>query len=88
MLYPLGRICTDSGQLEGVPHLFAARVIRAGPPQREPGEAIDRVFSYRFTDLLRACRSGRIIDSMTLATVLRLEPHFDGDRFAFRPDAG
>ncbi|HKG94204.1 MAG TPA: NUDIX hydrolase [Gemmatimonadaceae bacterium] len=88
VLYPLGRVCTDSGQLSSVPHLFAARVVRAGRPRREPGEAIDRAIAYRFTDLLRACRRGEIIDALTLAAVTRLQPHFDGDRFEYKVGPG
>ena len=84
VIYPLGRVATDSGQLAGVPHLFAARVVRADRPDREATEAIDRVVEYRFSELRRACQRGEIIDGPTLAIVTRLEPHFEGDRFAYR----
>ena len=86
-ILPLGRVVNDSGQLVGVPHLFAARVAEGGEPQREEGESIDRVLRYSFTDLRRACERGEILDSFTLVAVLRLGPHFDGDRFAWRADA-
>ena len=84
--FPLGRLTTDSGQQTGYPYMFAARV--AEPRQREPEdtEAIDRLFRYTFGDLREACRRGRIVDSFTLAAVVRLEPHFDGDRFVYRPE--
>lgn len=84
--YPLGRITTDSGQQTGYPHLVAVRV--AEPTEREPEdtEAIDRLFRYPFGELHDACQRGRIVDSFTLAAVLRLEPHFEGDRFVYRPE--
>lgn len=85
--YPLGRIANDSGQLSSLPFLYAARVRRAGERKPEPSEAIDRVFDYSFSELTRACWSGEILDSFTLAATLRLEPHFAGNRFAFRPEA-
>lgn len=58
-----------------------------GAPDREESESIDRVYRYRYTDLKRACERGEILDSFTLAAVLRLGPHFDGDRFAWRETA-
>src|SRR4051812_1331362 len=75
----LGRVAADGAQLEAVPHLLAARVRRAGRPEREPTEAIDRIIPYRFSQLRAACLSGEIIDGYTLAAVLRLEPLFAGD---------
>jgi ADP-ribose pyrophosphatase len=86
-LWSLGRITNDSGQVVGIPYLFVARVVEGGEPARESGETIDSVCRYRFTALLRACERGEIVDSFTLATMLRLAPHFDGDRFAWRADA-
>lgn len=86
-LFPLGRVVTDSGQLTGIPHLFAARVVEDAAPEREEGEAIDRVYRMRFTELARACARGEIVDAFTLAAVLRVTSHFDGDRFAWRADA-
>src|SRR5215212_5064522 len=83
--YPLGRVATDSGQQTGYPYLFAARVRETGDREPEKTEAIDRVFRYSFTELKRACQRGAIVDTFTLAAVTRLEPHFDGDRFAYRP---
>lgn len=85
--YPLGRIANDSGQLAGFPYLFAARVRRDGAAEPEATEAISGIFEYRFSELKRACQRGEIVDSFTLAAVARLEPHFEGDRFRFRPDA-
>ena len=82
-LWPLGRVVADSGQLAGVPYLFAARVVEGGAPEREEGESIDRVYRYRFTELRRACERGEILDSFTLVAVLRLTPHFEGDRFVW-----
>jgi ADP-ribose pyrophosphatase len=86
-LFPLGRVVTDSGQLTGIPHLFAARVVEDAAPEREEGEAIDRVYRMRFTELAEACARGEVVDAFTLAAVLRVAPHFDGDRFAWRADA-
>jgi ADP-ribose pyrophosphatase len=86
-LWPLGRIANDSGQVVGIPYLFVARVARGGEPERETGEAIDGIHAYRFTALRRACERGEIVDSFTLAAMLRAAPHFDGDRFAWRDDA-
>ena len=83
-LHPLGRVVTDSGQTLGIPRLFAARVVEGGAPHREPGESIDRVYRYRYTELRQACERGEVLDSFTLIAVLRLAPHFDGDRFAWR----
>jgi 8-oxo-dGTP pyrophosphatase MutT (NUDIX family) len=83
---PLGRVVNDSGQLAGIPHLFVVRVVVRGVPAREPGEAIDKVFRYRFTELRAACERGDIVDSFTLAAVLRVAPHFEGDAFAWRED--
>lgn len=85
--YPLGRIANDSGQLTGFPHLFAARVREGGASEPEETEAIDRVFSYSFSELKHACQRGEIIDSFTLAAVARLEPHFARNRFAYRPES-
>ena len=86
-VYPLGRVVIDSGQLVGIPHLFAARVVEGGEPEREETESIDRVLRYSYPELRRACERGEIVDSFTLVAVLRLAPHFDGDRFAWRDDA-
>jgi ADP-ribose pyrophosphatase len=86
-LFPLGRVVTDSGQLTGIPHLFAARVVEEAAPEREEGESIDRVYRMRFTERAEACARGDIVDAFTLAAVLRVAPHFDGDRFAWRADA-
>lgn len=83
-LHALGRMATDSGQVVGLPYLFAARVSEGGETAREDTESIDRVFRYTFSELQRACQVGEIIDSFTLAAVLRLEPHFTGERFAWR----
>lgn len=80
-LIALGRIAPDSGQLAGLPHLFAALVGRRGQRHQESTETIDRTCSYRFTALKEACVSGEIIDAFTLGAVLRLEPYFNGDRF-------
>lgn len=85
-VYPLGRVTTDSGQQTGYPYLVAARVAEPGEREPEDTEAIDRLFRYRFTELREACQRGRIVDSFTLAAVLRLEPHFDGDVFAYRAE--
>jgi 8-oxo-dGTP pyrophosphatase MutT (NUDIX family) len=85
-VYPLGRVAVDSGQLGSVPHLFAARVRDGGAPEQEETEAIDRILAYRFSELLRACQSGEVIDGPTLATVLRLAPHFADDRFRYHPE--
>ena len=85
-VHPLGRVVNDSGQSAGIPWLFAVRAREGGRPEREEGESIDRVLRYPFTELRRACQRGEVVDSFTLAAVLRLEPHFDGDRFAWRPE--
>jgi len=85
-LHPLGRVAPDSGQLAGCPYLFAARVGARGADEREETEAIDRVIAYRYGALRAACEAGEILDSFTLAAVLRLAPHFDGDRFAYRAE--
>jgi hypothetical protein len=53
----------------------------------EATEAIDAVFAYTYSELKRACQVGEMIDSLTLAAVTRLEPHFDGQRFVYRADA-
>ncbi len=80
-LIPLGRIAPDGATLESVPHLVAARVRPAGEAQREATESIERVIPYRFSELRACCERGEIIDSYTIAGVLRLSPHFDGDRW-------
>ena len=82
-VHPLGRITTDSGQQTGYPYLLAARVDETRRPEPEDSEVIDRFFRYSFSELRAACQRGEIVDSFTLAAVLRLEPHFDGDRFAY-----
>jgi ADP-ribose pyrophosphatase len=86
-LHPLGRVAPDSGQLAALPFLFAARVRPAagGEPERE--EAIDAVLACRYSELRRDCERGAILDGLTLAAVVRLAPHFDGDRFVYRSDA-
>jgi ADP-ribose pyrophosphatase len=86
-LYPLGRIAAASGELTEYPYLVAARVTDRGESEPEATEAIDRVFAYTFSELKRACQVGEIVDSFTIAAVTRLEPHFDGRRFCYRPDA-
>ena len=83
--FPLGRIATDSGQLEGFPHILAARVRKAGDAEPESSEAIDAAPRYSYSELRALCERGEIVDSFTLAAVVRLAPHFDGDRFAYRP---
>jgi 8-oxo-dGTP pyrophosphatase MutT (NUDIX family) len=83
-IWPLGRVVNDSGQLSGIPYLFVARVAEGATPARESGEAIDRVLRYRFTALRAACERGDVVDSFTLAAVLRAAPHFDGDDFVWR----
>lgn len=84
--YPLGRVVTDSGQQTGYPHLIAARVGEPRERKPEDSEAIDRLFRYTFGELREACQRGRVVDSFTLAAVVRLEPHFEGDRFSYRSD--
>jgi ADP-ribose pyrophosphatase len=81
---PLGRIAPDGSLMETIPFMVVARVRRAGPPHREATEAIDRLITYSFTDLVAACRRGEIIDSYTLAATLLLEPRFEGDRYLSR----
>lgn len=85
--YPLGRIANDSGQLAGFPFLYAARVRDVGESEPESTEAIDETLSYSFSELKQACQRGDIIDSFTLCAVVRLEPHFVNDRFAYRREA-
>jgi ADP-ribose pyrophosphatase len=84
--YSLGRIANDSGQLTGFPFLVAARVRDVGESEPESTEAIDQTLSYAFSELKRACQRGEIIDSFTLCAVVRLEPHFRGDRFTYSPE--
>ena len=86
-LYPLGRVAPDSGQLATLPFLLAARVRPAAAREPEEEEAIDEVIAYRYRELRAACERGEVLDGLTLAAVLRLAPHFEGDRFAYRPDA-
>lgn len=83
--WPLGRISADSGQLRTTPHLLAARVRRGEDVDPDDSESIDASFAYTFSELARACASGEILDSFTLCAVTRLLPHFDGDRFEYRP---
>jgi ADP-ribose pyrophosphatase len=85
-VYPLGRVVNDSGQVAGVPHLFVARVREGGAPEREETESIDRVYRYSYAELAHACETGEIVDSFTLAAVVRLRPHFADDRFRWRPE--
>lgn len=73
--YSLGRVSTDSGQLSSIPHIIAARVGRRESPHREETESIDRVVAMPYAVLRAACERGEIIDSYTLAAVLRLAPH-------------
>src|SRR5688500_5290777 len=82
-LHPLGRVAADSGQLASLPWLFAARVSDRRARKPEDTEAIDRVIAHSFRELRSLCERGRIVDGFTLATVLRLIPHFRGDRFAY-----
>ena len=83
-MHPLGRLTTDSGQQTGYPFLFVARVGEPKESEPEETEAIDRLFRYTFSELRAACQRGLIVDSFTLAAVVRLEPHFEGDRFAYQ----
>lgn len=82
-LHALGRIAADSGQLASLPRLFAARVSDRRTREPEESEAIDRVIPHTFRELLAQCERGQIVDGFTLAAVLRLIPHFRGDRFAY-----
>jgi ADP-ribose pyrophosphatase len=87
--FPLGRVVTDSGKLFDVPFLFACRVTgHFSSENQEAEEAIRSGVTYRFQELRKRCWAGDIIDAFTLAAVLRLEPHFQGDRFAFNPAYG
>ena len=83
--WPLGRIATDSGQQRGIPFLIAARVRKGGDTDPDESESIDASFAYSFSELARACASGEILDSFTIAAVTRLLPHFDGERFEYKP---
>ena len=82
-LHPLGRIAADSGQVGSVPYLMAARVRPADAPHRERSESIDRVVRLRYSELRAACERGEVLDGFTLAAVLRLAPHFQGDHFVW-----
>ena len=75
---------TDSGQQVGHPYLVAARIRDGGPAEPEDSEAIDARFRYTYAELVAACERGEIIDSFTLAAVVRLRPHFEGGRFVYR----
>lgn len=86
VIHSLGRIATDSGQQSSLPHLFAVRVTHCRDADLEQTEVIDGVFAYTFTELVRACQRGDIVDAFTLAAVLRVQPHFRGDRFVFREE--
>jgi ADP-ribose pyrophosphatase len=83
-IFALGRIVTDSGQQVGQPHIVAARIREGGPAEPEVGEAIDGTFKYTYAELVAACERGEIIDSFTLAAVVRLRPHFESGRFVYR----
>lgn len=85
-LFYLGRVVTDSGQLEGCPHFFAARVGPRGQTEHDAGEAIDAELSYTYEELRRAAERGRIVDAFTLCALVRLAPHFEGGTFRFRPE--
>lgn len=86
-VFPLGRIVTDSGQQAGHPYIVAARVRERGEAEPEATEAIDATFRYTYPELVAACERGEIIDSFTLAAVVRLRPHFASGRFVYRADA-
>ena len=83
-IFALGRIVTDSGQQVGHPHIVAARIREGGPAEPEVSEAIDGTFKYTYAELVAACERGEIIDSFTHAAVVRLRPHFETGRFAYR----
>lgn len=85
-LYYLGRVVTDSGQLEGCPHFFAARVGPRGETEHDDGEAIEAELSYTYDELREAAERGRIVDSFTLCALVRLAPHFERSAFRFRPE--
>ena len=83
-IFALGRVVTDSGQQVGHPHIVAARVREGGRAEPETSEAIDGTFKYTYAELAAACERGEIIDSFTLAAVVRLRPHFESGRFVYR----
>jgi 8-oxo-dGTP pyrophosphatase MutT (NUDIX family) len=83
-LFPLGRVVTDSGQQVGHPYLVAARIRETGAAEPEESEAIDARFRYSYPELVAACERGEIIDSFTLAAVVRLRPHFETGKFVYR----
>ena len=70
----LGRVAPDGAQLETVPHLLAARVRRAGAPEQEETEAIDRIIAVSYDDLYAQCERGDIVDAFTIVACLRLGP--------------
>ena len=82
--FPLGRVVSDSGQQVGHPHIVAARVRLSGDADPEDSESIDARFQYSYAELVAACERGEIIDSFTLAAVVRLRPHFASGRFVYR----
>ena len=82
--FSLGRVVTDSGQQTGHPYIIAARVKQSGDAEPEDSESIDARFRYTYGELVAACERGEIIDSFTLAAVVRLRPHFESGRFVYR----
>ena len=83
-IFALGRVATDSGQQVGFPHIVAARIRKSGDAAPEESEAIDGTFRYSYAELVAACERGEIVDSFTLAAVVRLRPHFESGRFVYR----
>ena len=69
-VHALGSFLTTPGFTDEVLHAFIATPLAAADGgRRDPDEAIE-VVEMELQELLEACRSGRIRDSKTLATIL------------------
>ena len=66
----LGKIESDTSITNSTAHLFLARKLRFGEPEREGTEQIETV-KMRFTEALEKIMSGEITHGQTVALVLK-----------------
>lgn len=75
-----GCLHTAIAYCDEIIHIWFARGLHAGPPQRDVGEFLD-VITLSADDFFAACRSGQITDSKTLVAALWLQQVFAGQWF-------
>jgi ADP-ribose pyrophosphatase len=81
--FSLGRVIVESGTMHEIPYIYAVRA-RPHPTQRATPDPKERIAGHKavpYDELCNLCITGALNDSLTLAAVLRLWPHFKDGRF-------